>query len=1035
MSIAAGTRLGPYEVVAPLGAGGMGEVYRARDVRLGRDVAVKVLPPAFGRDPERRQRFEREARAASALSSPHIVTVFDIGQESDVCFMVTELVEGTDLRALAGSPTLTVEKILALAAQIAAGLAEAHEKGIVHRDLKPENVLISKTGAVKIADFGLAKFSAPDEREQSQMATVDGDLTTHGLILGTVSYMSPEQARGEKVDFRSDQFSFGTLLYELLTGISPFKRATAAYTLTAVIEHDPPSLQESRRELPARLERIVRRCLAKDREERYHSTKDLERDLLEAARPVVTLPRVASEASPRAAAAPSSTTYGRSRELEALRRLLARADLRLLTLTGPAGIGKTRLARQAAHEAASAFPGGIEFVSLAPVSNPSLLVSAIAKSLGVGERPGRTLEESLREHLAERVGGPTLLVLDNFEHLVSEAGALPAILEAAPDLKMLVTSRSVLRLYDEQEFPVSPLEIPPEGGRMTPAALEGVPSVQVFLQRARAVVPDFPLSAENASDIAEICRRLEGVPLALELAAARVKVFPPRSILSRLAKRLDLLTGGPRDLPGRQQTLRAAIDWSYELLDESERKLFRRLSVFRGGGTLEAIEAVCNAREDLGMDVLEGVTSLCDKSLFLRMDGDEDDPRFTQLETIREYGAERLENSDEEQSVRRCHAAYALILAEEGDAKLAGPEGPAWYARLKIEEANLRAALQWLARGGEPVWGLRLGAALLRFWQREEYFTGGREQMEALLAVPGAEARTRERARALLAAAILAMGQGDPAAGTTMAQESLVVFREIGDRRGWVAALNDLAVGAFSRGDYRTAIPLFEEAIGILEEIGDRSAAERTRMNLADSLRASGDAERARALFEQCLRSFSDFSDFDGLAWTMSHLARMACERGETGEGKALLTDSLALFEKSRDFVGVANSLSDLGRIAGAEGDFPAARAHLGRGLEVSRREGLRRSFARLADDACALALAEGRARTAVVLAASVEAFRKASGFPRPQVERTDFETILSRARGALDERDAAAAWGEGGSVPIDDAVEQALAIPPSSDR
>jgi tetratricopeptide (TPR) repeat protein len=559
--------------------------------------------------------------------------------------------------------------------------------------------------------------------------------------------------------------------------------------------------------------------------------------------------------------------------------------------------------------------------------------------------------------------------------------------------------------------------------------------VQVFLQRARAVTPSFTLTAGNAADIAEICRRLEGVPLALELAAARVKLFSPRTILGRLARRLELLTGGPRDLPGRQQTLRAAFDWSYDLLDEAEKRLFRRLSVFRGGCTLEAVEAVCNAREDLGMDVLEGVASLCDKSLFLRSDGDDEDPRFTQLETIREYGAERLEKSEEEESVRRCHAAYALILAEEGDAKLGGPEGLAWYARLRAEEANLRAALQWLALGREPVWGLRLGAALLRFWEREEYFTGGRQQMEALLAVPGAEARTRERARALLGAAILAFEQGETAPGLKMAQESLVIFREIGDRRGWVAALNDLAVGAFARAEYDTASRLFQEAIEILEEIGDRSAAERTRMNLADTLRASGEKNRARALFEQCFRSFTDLSDFDGLAWTMSHLARMACEAGETAEGRDLLTHSLALFEQSGDFVGVANSRSDLSRISGAEGDFAAARAHLGRGLEVARREGLRRSFARLADDACALALAEGRARNALSLAGSVEAFRKSSGFPRPQVERSDFETTLSRAREALSEREASAAWGEGALVPIDDAVEQALAIPPSSDR
>jgi predicted ATPase len=1006
----------------------MGEVYRARDTRLGREVAVKVLPEEFGRDPERRQRFEREARAASALSSPHIVTLFDIGQESDVNFFVTELIEGTDLRALVGSPTLTLEKVLDIAGQIAAGLVEAHEKGIVHRDLKPENVLVSKTGSAKIADFGLAKLSTPERDGLSQMATTDREMTIQGVILGTLPYMSPEQARGEPVDFRSDQFALGSILYELLTGVSPFKRATAAQTLSAVMDHEPPTLAESRRGLPMRLEKVVRRCLAKDREERYHSTKDLARDLLEAIRPV-------SAPVSRTVTAPPSATIGRSRELEAVRVFLGRGDVRLLTLTGPAGIGKTRLAVQAAHEVAGDFPGGVEFVSLASVSDPSLLIPAIAKSLGIGEETGRSLKESLREHLAGRVESPTLLVLDNFEHLVSEAGALPEMLDAAPEMKLLVTSRSALRLYGEQEFPVPPLAVPSSGSRDTPERLKDVASVEFFLQRARTVKPDFSLTSENASEIADICRRLEGLPLALELAAARVKLFSPRAILGRLEKRLDLLTGGPRDSPGRQQTLRAAIDWSHELLDEPERRLFRRVSVFRGGCTLEAVEAVCNARDDLEIDVLEGVASLCDKSLLLRTEGEDEEPRFAQLETIREFGAERLENSAEEESVRRCHSAYFLILAEEADAKLMGSEGAVWYSRLKREEANFRAAADWLTLGKEPAWGLRLGAALLRSWERQEYFSEGREQLERLLAVPGAQGRSRERARALLAAGILAYAQGDIAAGTSMAQESLVIFREIGDRRGCVAVLNDVAVGAFARGDFVTACPLLEEALSIWSEIGDRAAAERTRMNLADALRASGNEERAQKLFQECLQGFTELGDFDGLAWTMNHLARMERGAGRAAEARELLTKSLSLFENTGDHVGMANCLSDLAVIASKESDFETARAYLGRGLLVARREGLRRSFARLADVGCTVAAAEGNSESALRLAGSVDSFRKSSGFPRPQVERIDLEVTLSQARSSLGESKAEAAWRDGRTMSIDDAIEAALAIPPSTGR
>ena len=674
-------------------------------------------------------------------------------------------------------------------------------------------------------------------------------------------------------------------------------------------------------------------------------------------------------------------------------------------------------------------------MSLASVSNPALLIPAIAKALGVGEEAGRPLEESLRENLTARNGRAFLLVLDNFEHLVSEAGTLPLLLGAAPGMKLLVTSRSALRIYGEQEFPVPALAVPHGESGASVDVLETVASVRLFLQRARAAKPDFRLTSENAPEVSEICRRLEGLPLAVELAAARVKLLSPRAILARLGNRLDLLTGGPRDSPGRQQTLRAAIDWSHELLDEPERRLFRRVSVFRGGCTLEAVEAVCDAREDLEVDILEGVASLCDKSLLLRIEGEEEEPRFVQLETIREYGAERLESSAEEDFIRRCHAAYFVILAEEADAKLTGPEGAAWYSRLRREEANWRATAEWLALGKEPIWGLRLGAALLRFWERDENFSEGREQIEALLAVAGARLRTRERARALLACSILAFAQGEMAAGTRKGEESLEIFREIGDRGGCVAALNDLAVGAFGRGDYAAASPLFEEALSIWEEIGDRLSAERTRMNLADALRASGNIERARSLFEQCLRAFTDLGDFDGLAWTMSHLARMESDSGRAGEAGELLTRSLSLFEAAGDFVGVTNCLSDLSMIAGEGGDFPSARSCLERGLAVARREGLRRSLARLADEACALALAEGHAESALRLAASVESFRKKSGFPRPQVERTDFEASLARARSVLDGSRAEVAWRDGLAMSIDDALEEAFSIPRSTGR
>jgi predicted ATPase len=1022
MTLASGTRLGPYEILSPLGAGGMGEVYRARDTRLGREVAVKVLPENLARDSDCLRRFEQEARAASALSDPHIVTVFDVGRHEEISYFVTEVVEGTDLRTLAGDARLTLERIIDLAGQVAAGLSVAHEKGIVHRDLKPENILVAKSGLAKIADFGLAKLSGGEEDDDdglSQMATAAPERTQRGMILGTFAYMSPEQARGEKIDFRSDQFAFGTILYELLTGTSPFKRPTTMATLMAVVEHQPQPLGESRANLPESLEKIIRRCLAKNAEERYHSTKDLVRDLSEALRP---------SAAPTAVPLPLNSLIGRAKEVAAVRSLLARGNVRLVTLTGPAGIGKTRLALQVANELAHDFPGGIAFVSLASVSDPSLVVAAIAKSFAIGEEPGRSLEELLYEHLRGRMGGAILLTLDNFEHLIEGVGAIAEILAKIPKLKILVTSRSLLRIYGEQEFPVPPLPVPEADDSLSLDRIESIASVDLFLQRARAVKPSFALTADNALSVAQICRRLDGLPLAIELAAARIKLLSPSAIRSRLETRFDLLTGGPRDLPTRQQTLRAAIDWSYELLSEPEKTLLRRISVLVGGCTLEAIEAVCNAREDLGIDPLEGVASLCDKSLLLRSEADEEEPRFIQLQTIREYGMGRLEESGEEESVRRCHAAYFLVLAEETDAKMGGPEGTEAFALLKREEDNCRAAIEWLARGQEPLWGLRLGASLFRFWEKQESVSEGRAQLGRLLAAPGAQARTRERARALLGAAILAYAQRDSEAAESIASESLEIFRELSDRRGCVVALNDLAVGAFIREDYRAALPLLEEAIGIWEAIGERELTERTRLNLADTLRAIGETERAQELFERCLRAFSELGDFNGVAWVRSHLARMAKDRGEPEEAERLLAQSLSTFEKTGDWIGVATCAGDLAEIAETTGDFESARAILRNGLSIVRRGGAKRSIARMIDSYAVLAAAEGFAARALRLVGAVETFRKSHGFARLPSERAAIEAMIERAATALSEQESEAAWRRGRAMSIEEAAEEALA-------
>jgi predicted ATPase/DNA-binding winged helix-turn-helix (wHTH) protein len=732
---------------------------------------------------------------------------------------------------------------------------------------------------------------------------------------------------------------------------------------------------------------------------------------------------------PRASNLPVSRTgfVGREKEAAAARELLLRPGVRLMTVTGPGGIGKTRLAVEVASALCEKFPDGIHFVPLSPLSDPSLIAAVIAQALGIRGTGGQSPLETLKESLRDSLGAPMLLLLDNFEHLLQAAPTVAELLAVGPNLKILVTSRAALHLYGEHEFPVPPLGLPDPLCVPPVEDLSQFPAVALFVQRAVAAKPDFELNRENATAVAEICGRLDGLPLAIELAAARVKVLSPASLLARLASRLQLLTGGARDLPERQQTLRAAMDWSYDLLNPAEQKLFRRLSVFVGGCNLEGVEAVCDTKGDLDLDLLDGMASMVDNSLVLQAPPPSGEARFVMLETIREYALEKLEVSGEEAETKRAHAAYCLVLAEETPAEQTGTQSAGQMEHFVAEHGNFRAALEWLTDTGDAEWGLRLGAALFRFWETREYLTEGRARLGKLLNLPRATAPTKFRARALFAAGVLAGAQGDYAAADELVGESLDIARQLDDGQGVAVSLNALAVLAQDRGDITVAHALFEESLEVWRELGDSKDVARALSNLANVATLQGDHARASCLYEECLAIFQGLGDRTGVAWSLNSQGDVARDRGDAIAARELYGQGLAIFRELGDRWGIAGTLADLGGMAREERDFSAAHSLYRESLKIFQELQHKRGIARLLECFACAAAAQSHSERALRLAGAAAALRQNIGAPLTPAEKAKLDGHLKCARPGLSETSSTAAWLEGWELPAERAIEEAL--------
>jgi predicted ATPase len=852
------------------------------------------------------------------------------------------------------------------------------------------------------------------------------------MILGTVGYMSPQQASGVAVDFRSDQFSFGAILYEMITGERAFHRSTSVETLAAIIREEPKPASHFNPQVPPPLDWMLERCLAKNPEDRYASTFELARELalvcqhLEHAH--LDIPAASSVHNLPVQRTP---LIGRDQEVLTARELLLRADVRLLTLTGPGGSGKTRLAIQLAADVVERFPGGVYFVGLGSTTDPGAVASALAHMFRLRQTGSRSLTEDLKEYLSHAHRRPTLLVLDNFEQVVSAAPLTAELLDASAALKILVTSRTVLRAYGEQEFQVPPLALPEPGQLSSVETLSQYPAVALFLQRARAAKPDFALTEETVRTVAEICARLDGLPLAIELAAARIKLFSPVEMLTRLRARLQLLTGGPRDVPERHRTLRGAMDWSHGLLSPAEQKLFRRLSAFVGSGcTLEAAEAVCNANSDLEIDLVDGLASLMDQSLLRRVEQPDGEARFQMLETVREYGLERLAAGGEEMLTQRAHAAYYVVLAEEIEPHLmhdaGGDDRAAWLERLSLEHDNIRAALEWLQVTGNAEWGLRLCIGLAVYSYDRVDRAEARARLLSFLKMPAASQPAKLRAKALWCAGGFSIEEADFALARDFLEKALASYRKLEDPGGILVCLNNLAVLSRAQGNYAGASSLFRETVDLLQKLGDRMSLARALTNLADIARAQGDFARALSLHQESLSIFLESGDRVGTAWSFNHQAAVLREQGDLVTARALCEQALEIFREQNTQPGVARSFFDLAGLARDQGDPVGAQSLYAEALALFHQLGLTRDLVRVFEELASCAADHGSWDRSLRLAGAAGALRRMLGTPLPASRKARLERSLAAAREQLDNAAATIAWLEGAELPLKQAVAYA---------
>jgi predicted ATPase/DNA-binding CsgD family transcriptional regulator len=711
---------------------------------------------------------------------------------------------------------------------------------------------------------------------------------------------------------------------------------------------------------------------------------------------------------------------GRARELEDAARQLSATDVRLLTITGPPGAGKTRLALNVAGQLADLSPDGVWFVDLAPIHDARLLPTAIGRAAGVREQRGELAQARVKRHIGQR---QLLLLLDNFEQILPAAAAVADLLASCPNLKVLVTSRAPLRLRWEHVLPLPPLAVPDRRRLPAPAELAQIPAVALFVERAQAVDPAFRIGQDNADAVAEICVRLDGLPLAIELAAAHSNVLAPAEILTRLRRRfdqlaggtVDLLAGGAIDLPTRQQSLQAAFDWGYDLLSPPDRALFRALSVFSGGFTQAGALAVAGS---------DDLTALVQHSL-VRREGREpgEDVCFRMLETLRTYALDRLQRAAEWRATAERHARFMVDITERAAPELLGAHQATWLARLEREHDNLAAALRWTVDTGAIELSLRLAGGLWRFWWLHGHLSEGMAWMDAVLSASrdASEPLLPARAAALNGAGVLAHVRGEYERAASLVGESLALSRRLGLTTSMAAAMHNQAALAREQGDWPRALAAYEESLALERQAGNAWGIATSLTNLGALAVDQGDTSRAVALLQEGLALMRGLGDARGIASALHNLAAVRRDMGEWQRAADLHSESLALWRELGDRWGVAASLHDLARVTGRLSDGRRAAGLLAESLALFTELGVRQGTAACLEGLAAVALAADRPLDAARLLGAAEALREAIGAPLPARERQDLARIVAQARAAAKGGAFREAWLVGRELSADE--------------